>query len=156
MIVKNILTTKAKGTIHMIREIIKDKTILNTISKKVNPKSTDAKRIIQDLIDTAKKHADRCVGLAAIQINEPVRIFIVKKDMDVYDVYINPTIIQTYGEKYETEEGCMSFDGTKTVTRSKGVILMHQKNNKFIRERFSGFYAEIIQHEMDHLNGKLI
>lgn len=50
----------------------------------------------------------------------------------------------------------MSFDDTKTVTRSKGVILMHQKNNKFIRERFSGFYAEIIQHEMDHLNGKLI
>lgn len=140
----------------MVRDIIKDETILSTVGKKVNPKAADTKRIIQDLIDTAKEHKDRCVGLAAIQINEPVKIFIVRAGEDKYDVYVNPTIIQTYGEKYEIEEGCMSFDGTKTVTRSKGVVLMHQKNNKFIREKFSGYYAEIVQHEMDHLNGKLI
>lgn len=140
----------------MVRDIIKDETILSTVSTKVNPKSKNTKRIIQDLIDTAKEHADRCIGLSAIQINEPVRIFIVKRGEDLYDTYVNPTIIQTFDEKYEAEEGCMSFDGTKTVIRHHGVILMHQKNNKFIRERFSGFYAEIVQHEMDHLNGKLI
>ena len=50
----------------------------------------------------------------------------------------------------------MSLEGTRKVIRSHGVEIMHQKGNKFVKERYIGDYAEILQHEIDHLNGKLI
>lgn len=137
----------------MVREIVKDTGILQQVSKKVNPK--DAKQVIQDLIDTAEEHDDKCVGLSAIQIGEPVRVFVAFTG-DRFIPFVNPVIIQHYGDVYEAEEGCMSLDGKRKVSRYSGVVIMHQKGDKFKKERYGGYFAEIIQHEIDHLNGKLI
>ena len=139
----------------MIREITKDTNVLQKVSNKANPKSKETKKIIQDLLDTAEEHKDNCVGLAAIQIAEPTRI-LVAFNGENFIPYINPVITQYLGERYETEEGCMSLDGKRKVKRSRGVEIMHQKGSKFVKEKHSGLFAEILQHEIDHLNGKLI
>lgn len=139
----------------MIREIVKDTNILQQPSVKVKPSAKETKQVIQDLIDTAEEHKSKCVGLSAIQIGEPVRVFVAYTG-EKFIPFINPVIVQLYGDVYETEEGCMSLDGTRKVKRYKKVVIMHQKGNKFVKERYSGFYAQIIQHEMAHLSGKLI
>ena len=137
----------------MVREITKDPEILQQVSKKIKP--NEAKQIIQDLIDTAEEHNDRCVGLSAIQIAEPVRVFVAFTG-DKFIPFVNPIITKHLGAMYEAEESCMSLEGSRKVTRFKGVEIMHQKGNRYVKERYSGYFAEIIQHEMDHLSGKLI
>lgn len=139
----------------MVRNITTDTDILQKLSIRANPKSKETMRIIQDMIDTAQEHKDRCVGLAAIQIEEPIRV-IIAFNGENFVPYINPVITQYFGEKYEAEEGCMSLEGVRKVIRSQGVEIMHQKGDKFIKEKYRGCYAQIIQHEIDHLNGKLI
>lgn len=139
----------------MVRDITMDTDVLQRASKMANPKSKETVKIIQDLMDTAQEHKDRCVGLAAIQIEEPVRI-LVAFNGENFVPYVNPVIIQHFGEKYETEEGCMSLKGTRKVIRYNGVEIMHQKGGRYMKEKHTGYYAEILQHEIDHLNGKLI
>ena len=139
----------------MVRNITTDTNILQSVSKMANPKAKETKQLIQDLMDTAQEHKHRCVGLAAIQIEEPVRVFVAFNG-ERFLPYVNPVIIQQFGEKYETEEGCMSLKGTRKVVRYDGVEIMHQKGSKFVKEKHTGYYAEILQHEMDHLNGILI
>lgn len=139
----------------MVREIVKDTEILQQISVKAKPNSEELRQVIQDLTDTAWEHKERCVGLSAIQIGEPVRVFVAFTG-EKFIPFVNPTITRRYGEAYEAEEGCMSLEGSRKVTRYSGVEIMHQKGIFFVRERYCGFFAEIIQHEMDHLNGKLI
>ena len=139
----------------MVRDIITDTDILQRVSKMVYPNAKETMQVIQDLLDTAQEHKDRCVGLAAIQIGEPVRVFVAFNG-ESFVPYVNPVIIHRYGEKYETEEGCMSLNGTRKVIRYDSVQIMHQKGSKFVKDKHTGYYAEILQHEMDHLNGKLI
>lgn len=138
----------------MVREIVKDINTLSIVSKTVKADSRQAKGIIQDLIDTACEHKT-CVGLAAIQIGEPFRIVIVKAN-DGFIPFINPTITSTFGGKYEAEEGCLSLDGVRRVSRHEGIEVMHQRGKKFVKQKFSGYFAEILQHEIDHTNGRLI
>lgn len=140
----------------MIREITKDTEVLTFQSKKVKYDDAHTKQLITDLIDTANSlGTDKCVGLAAIQISDPSSVIIVYDGVK-FVPYINPVITRYIGEQYEAEEGCVSIDGTSIVKRYRGVELMHQKGKKFVKEKHFGFYAEIIQHEVDHLNGKLI
>ena len=94
----------------MVREIVKDTEILQQISIKVNPNAKETKQIIKDLIDTAEEHKERCVGLSAIQIGEPVRVFVAYTG-EKFIPFVNPVIVQHYGDVYETEEGCMSLEG---------------------------------------------
>ena len=84
----------------MVREITKDTNVLQTVSRKANPKSKETKRIIQDLLDTAEEHKDKCIGLAAIQIAEPTRVIVVFNG-EKFTPYINPVITQFFGDKYE-------------------------------------------------------
>ena len=102
----------------MIREITTDTNILQKVSSKANPKSKETKQIVHDLIDTAEEHKDRCVGLAAIQIEEPTRV-LVAFNGENFIPYINPVIIQYLGERYEAEEGCMSL-----MVREKYLVLV--------------------------------
>lgn len=140
----------------MIREITKDTEVLTVQSKKVKYDDDHTKQLITDLIDTANSlGTDKCVGLAAIQISDPSSVIIVYDGVK-FVPYINPVITRYIGEQYEAEEGCASIDGTNIVKRYRGVELMHQKGKKFVKEKHFGFYAEIIQHEVDHLHGKLI
>lgn len=142
----------------MVREIVKDSIVLSQKSKTIKADSRQVLQIIQDLIETALEH-DTCVGLAAIQIGEPYRVIIAKtkvKGEEFFMPFINPVITATFGEKYEAEEGCLSLDGKRKVMRYEGIEVMHQRGKKFIKQKFSGYLAEILQHEIDHTNGKLI
>ena len=139
----------------MVKEIVKDLEVLRMKSSKANPKSEETKLVIRDLIDTANEYKDRCVGLSAIQIGVPLRICVVFNGEN-FIPFINPIITKTYGDKYETEEGCMSLDGTRIASRYERIEVIRQTKNGFIKERFRGYMAEILQHEIDHFNGKLI
>lgn len=139
----------------MIKEIVKDLEVLQTKSNKANIKSEETKSVIQDLVDTANAYKDRCVGLSAIQIGVPLRICVIFNG-DNFIPFINPIITKTYGDKYEAEEGCMSLDGTRIVSRYDRIEVIRQTKNGFVKERFSGYMAQILQHEIDHFNGKLI
>lgn len=138
-----------------VKEIIRDLELLQTKSNKANPKSEEVKELIKDLIDTANKYKDRCIGLSAIQIGIPLRVCVVFNG-DAFIPFVNPIIVKSFGNKYETEEGCMSLDGVRKVTRYDRIEIMRQSGNGFIKEKYRGFMAQIIQHEIDHFNGKLI
>lgn len=138
----------------MVKEIIKDVEVLSKVSEPFNFR-TD-KHIIQDLIDTAKFHEDRCVGLAAVQIGELKRVVVVKAG-DTYISFINPKIIKRDNKKYTTKEACMSLEGEREVIRHNEITILHEvKSGKYVKQTFRGYAAQIIQHEIDHLNGILI
>lgn len=137
----------------MIREITKDTEILQQVSKSIKP--IEAQRVIRDLLDTAEAHKERCVGLSAIQISEPVRVFVAFTGKK-FIPFVNPVITQYLGSVYEAEESCMSLEGSRKVSRYTGVEILYHNGKKHVIERYSGFFAEIIQHEMDHLRGELI
>lgn len=139
----------------MVREIVKDLGTLQMVSTKANPNKDETKGIIKDLIDTANEHKDRCVGLSAIQIGVPLRICVVFNGNE-FMPFINPIITKSFGDKYEAEEGCMSLDGTRKVTRYDRIEVMRQTKKGFVKEKFRGYMAQILQHEIDHFNGKLI
>ena len=140
-----------------MREIVRDTEILQTVSKVVDVNSEETERIIRDLIDTANANRENnhCVGLAAIQIGEPKRITVVY-DGKKFIPFVNPIISVTKGKKYTAIEGCLSLDGERQVERRQQITVLRATKNGFVREKYNGFMAQIIQHEIDHLNGKLI
>lgn len=111
--------------------------------------------VAQDLFDTLAAHRHHCVGMAANMIGVRTRI-IAFDDEGSLAVMLNPEIVSRAGA-YETEEGCLSLSGTRTATRYRTIKVRYQGLD--LKERtksFSGFTAQIIQHEIDHCNGVLI
>jgi peptide deformylase len=106
--------------------------------------------------------ANHGIGLAAPQVNDFRRFFIVKLHFDKPDspeyIFINPEIIWTSEKTIELEEGCLSFPQyTTKVVRPESVTIKYQNNNgKFKELQAKGLLARVIQHEIDHLNGKLL
>lgn len=138
----------------MIKEIIKDEIILQTKSENFVIGEDDY--LIQDMIDTANANIESCAGLACIQIGVAKRVILVKQG-DKFIVYINPVIVKKSPRTYVTQEGCLSLDGLRTVKRHRQITLAYtNKQGKRKVQTFSGFTAQIIQHECDHLNGILI
>ena len=136
----------------MIREICKDDAFL---AQKAEPATQDDLQVAADLLETLEYHKDSCVGMAAniIGINKRIIVF---DNEGTYMVMYNPEIIKK-SELYQTEEGCLSLTGTRPVKRWKSIKVRWQ-NEKF-QERlktFSGWTAQIIQHEIDHCDGILI
>ena len=109
----------------------------------------DDKFIARDLLDTLKANKDRCVGLAANMIGYNKAIICVSGGLFDF-VMINPVITGRSG-KYETEEGCLSLIGERKCVRYYLDVNFERKHGKY-----SGFVAEIIQHEVDHTNGVVI
>ena len=109
----------------------------------------------QDLLDTLAAYKDRCVGMAANMIGENRRIIVFDQDGQ-YLVMFNPVIVKQAGP-YEAEEGCLSLTGTRKAKRFQSIKVQWQ-NEKFQTrlKTFTGWTAEIIQHEIDHCNGVLI
>ena len=138
----------------MVKEIVKDIEILTQKSVKFEKRLHQ--KVLIDLADTALAHVENCAGLAAIQIGEAVKCFVVKNSKNEFDVYINPFIFKHSTEKYKTMEGCLSLEGQREVTRYEWIEIMYERGGKFRKERVSGYRAEVIQHEYDHLFGKLI
>lgn len=138
----------------MIKEIVKNTEFLSKKSEKFVLGEDDY--IINDLIDTANANKDNCLGLAAIQIGYLKRVIVVRIN-DKFIPFINPQIIQKFGGTYSTTEGCLSLDGTREVRRHKAVRLKYtSRSGKTQIIPYTNRVAQIIQHEVDHLNGVLI
>ena len=109
----------------------------------------------QDLQDTLKANQDRCVGMAANMIGVKKRIIIVNIGI-INLVMYNPVIVRKDGP-FETEEGCLSLDGVRKTTRYQNIEVEYLDGSwKKHRQKYSGWTAQIIQHEVDHLNGIII
>lgn len=136
----------------MVREICKDMFIL---SRKASPATVEDLGVARDLLDTLAAHREGCVGMAANMIGVCKRI-IAFDNGGTYMVMFNPVVISQSGP-YETEEGCLSLTGTRKTKRFQSIQVQWQ-NEKFQTRRrtFTGWTAEIIQHEIDHCNGILI
>ena len=136
----------------MIREICKDETFLAQKAEIATPEDLP---VATDLLETLEHHKQGCVGMAANMIGVNKRIIAFDNDGS-YMVMFNPEIIKK-SEPYETEERCLSLTGVRPVKRWKS-IKVHYQNEKF-QERFktfTGWTAQIIQHEIDHCDGILI
>lgn len=136
----------------MIREICKDETFL---AQKAAPATAADLGVAQDLMETLIAHKDGCVGMAANMIGVNKRIIAFENDGE-YMVMFNPVIVKQSGA-YETDEGYLSLIGTRKTKRHK-VIKVQWQNEKFQTrlKTFTGWTAEIIQHEIDHCEGILI
>ena len=112
--------------------------------------------IVQDLKDTLNFNKQRCVGMAANMIGYSKEIIIFENEKKQYEIMINPIIIKKVDE-YETNEGCLSLEGVRPTKRYKS-IKVEYLNEGFQKriKTYSGFTAQIIQHEIDHLNGIII
>ena len=111
--------------------------------------------IAQDLLDTLAAHAEHCVGLAANMIGVRKRIIAVNVGpMNI--AMLNPEIVKRSG-KYMTEEGCLSLVGERPAVRYEKITVKYlDLQFKPHKESFSGFTAQIIQHEVDHCDGIII
>ena len=136
----------------MIREICKDEAFL---AQKAEPAAADDLVVAQDLLDTLTAHKDGCVGMAANMIGVNKRI-IAFDNKGEHMVMFNPVIVKQSGA-YEAEEGCLSLTGTRKTKRFQTIKVQWQ-NEKFQTriKTFTGWTAEIIQHEIDHCEGILI
>ena len=136
----------------MIREICRDETFL---AQKAAPATADDLATAQDLLDTLTAHKDGCVGMAANMIGVCKRI-IAFDNAGAYMVMFNPVIIRQSGP-YETQEGCLSLTGVRKTKRFQTVKVQWQNEQFQTRlKTFTGWTAEIIQHEIDHCEGILI
>ena len=136
----------------MVREIMRDEVFLQ---QKSVPATAEDLGTAQDLLDTLEAHTSECVGMAANMIGISKNI-IVFTDGEVHKVMLNPKLVLKSGA-YETEEGCLSLTGVRPCTRYKKIEVKYQDMNmKWQREKFTGWTAQIIQHECDHLQGILI
>lgn len=137
----------------MVKELIHDPIFLGARSETAIKEDMQT---AQDLLDTLKAHADECVGMAANMIGVRKRI-IVFDNSGVYMTMFNPEIIKRDGI-YETEEGCLSLlGGPRNCKRYKIVKVKWQTADFETRvKNFTGFPAQIIQHEIDHCDGILI
>ena len=136
----------------MIKPIMRDIFFLN---QKSEPATEKDKQVAIDLLDTLKANEAGCVGMAANMIGVKKRIIAV--NMGIVNVAMfNPRIVRKSG-KYETEEGCLSLEGVRPCTRYKEIEVEHQDMNfKKQKQNYSGWIAQIIQHECDHLEGIII
>ncbi len=136
----------------MERSIIRDTFFLR---QKSLPASRDDLQTAQDLLDTLEANKDRCVGLAANMTGVLRRILVLDNEGTPL-VMLNPEIISR-SDSYSTEEGCLSLDGTRPVTRWRKIKVRWQDAGLRTRiKTFTDFPAQIIQHEMDHFEGILI
>ena len=137
----------------MVRELIHDPILLGRSSV---PATAEDLAVAQDLLDTLNAHKESCVGMAANMIG-------VHKNIIVFDnegepmLMLNPEILKAEGE-YETEEGCLSLlGGPRKTRRFQKIKVRYQNTAMQVRlKTFTGWTAQIIQHEIDHCNGILI
>ena len=136
----------------MVKDIVKDTFFLSIPSEEA---TMDDRQVINDLIDTLRANADICAGLAANMIGVNKKIIAVNTDYLII-VMNNPVIIKK-SKPYDTEEECLSLEGSRSTTRYEHIEVEYLDINfQKRKEKFSGWVAEIIQHEIDHCNGILI
>ena len=137
----------------MIKPLVHDPVFLG--QKSENAGLSDL-QTAQDLLDTLTAHKGACVGMAANMIGIKKRIICIEA-AGIYITMFNPEIVKK-SQPYETQEGCLSLlGGPRKTTRFEKITVKYQKSDfKTYTTEFSGFVAQIIQHEVDHCNGILI
>ncbi len=136
----------------MIKPIVKDVFFLG---QKSDPATKQDLSVGRDLQDTLGANQDRCVGMAANMIGIRKRIIIVNIGFMNLVMY-NPVILKK-DTPYDTEEGCLSLEGVRKTTRYQNIEVEYLDGSwKKHRQKFSGWTAQIILHEMDHLEGVII
>jgi len=138
----------------MIRPIMKDPLFLSKKSEDASPADMP---VAMDLLQTLAANQDRCVGMAANMIGVSKRIIVFTDEADGQNhIMFNPVITAKSG-RYEAEEGCLSLPGERKAVRYKNITVEYQDMGfRKHAEKFSGFTAQIIQHEIDMTNGILI
>ena len=136
----------------MVKQIVRD---ILFLGQKSEPATKADLQVGRDLQDTLRANRERCVGMAANMIGVKKNIIIVSKGfLDV--LMFNPVIVSKSGP-YEMEEGCLSLDGVRKTTRYQNMeVEYYDFDWKRQRQKLSGWTAQICQHEMDHLEGKII
>jgi peptide deformylase len=146
--------------------------ILHQKSQSITDEYSQLRKLIADMWETLENANG--VGLAAPQVNKPIRLFLVdstrsfddltnqekEQSLDypgIREVFINPTILSYSQEKWVDEEGCLSIPGlTEQVERSVSISIQYRNTNfETCTETFHGITARMIQHEYDHIEGKL-
>ena len=137
----------------MVRELMHDPIFL---AQKSEPATKEDLPIAQDLLDTLAFHKDGCVGMAANMIGQAKRIIVFDNE-GTYMLMLNPVILKS-SEEYETQEGCLSLlGGSRKTKRFRKIKVQYQNLQMQVRiKTFTGWTAQIIQHEIDHCNGILI
>lgn len=136
----------------MIKDIVKDQFFLSQKSSEV---AHEDLHIIEDLKDTLTFHREHCVGMAANMIGYQKRMMIVN-DEGQFLILINPSLVQKQGS-YQTQEGCLSLEGVRDTKRYQKIKVDYfDENMKHRIKTFTGYTAQIIQHELDHFEGILI
>lgn len=136
----------------MVKEIVRDILFLGQKSYEATEEDT---QVITDLHDTLEANMDRCVGMAANMIGYKKRIIIVSTGL-IDIVMVNPVIIQK-SQPFDTEEGCLSLEGTRKTKRFKKIKVKYlDESFRPQTSIFEGWTAQIIQHECDHLEGVVI
>lgn len=136
----------------MIKKIVKGKQIF---AKKAQPATEADKQVITDLLDTLKANRDACVGMAANMIGVNKSIIVVSAGLFQFAM-VNPVITKKSGV-YETEESCLSLIGVRPCTRYEEIEVDYlDQDFKPQHGKYSGWTAQIIQHEIDHCNGVVI
>ena len=136
----------------MIREIMKDPLFLAQKSEPATPADLNVGR---DLMDTLRAHREECVGMAANMIGIKKNIIIV--NVGIIDIVMFNPVIASKKTAFRTEEGCLSLIGMRETTRYEEIeVEYYDFGWKKQRQSFSGWTAQIIQHEVDHCNGIVI
>lgn len=137
----------------MVREVVHDPILL---AGKSETATMEDLQVAQDLLDTLIANKQACVGMAANMIGVRKRIIVFNNEGS-YMTMFNPEILKTSGS-YDTEEGCLSLLGGSRKCKRYQTIKVQWQNEKFQTriKTFTGWTAQIIQHEIDHCNGILI
>jgi peptide deformylase len=137
----------------MIKEVIHDPVFLALQSE---PATVEDLQVARDLLDTLAANKDACVGMAANMIGVLKRIIVFDNDGE-YMTMFNPQILKA-SDPYDASEGCLSLLGGSRPCKRYQTIKVQWQNEKFQTriKTFTGWPAQIIQHEIDHCNGILI
>ena len=137
----------------MVKEIVHDPIFL---AGKSETATAEDLQVAQDLLDTLMAHREGCVGMAANMIGIRKRIIVFDNEGDYFTMF-NPTVVKA-ADPYDTEEGCLSLLGGPRKCKRYHTIKVQWQNEKFQTriKTFTGWTAQIIQHEIDHCNGMLI
>lgn len=138
----------------MVKAIVTDKKALAIPCRDVVFYGTEAMPVIQNLMDTAHFHKDRCVGLASNQVGSDLRVFVIKY-RGKFIAFVNPSF-NPEGTIIKSTETCLSFPGKKTTVDRHTMISTSPPLNKKNGLCLDGISAIAFQHEFDHLNGVTI
>ncbi len=136
----------------MVKSIVKGKHIF---ARKAQPATEADRQVVTDLLDTLRANREICVGMAANMIGVNKSIIVVAAGPFQFAM-VNPVITKKTGE-YQTKESCLSLDGERPCTRYEQIEVDYLDGNfKPQHGKYTGFTAQIIQHEIDHCNGVVI